>query len=90
VDVAPRALERPAPAYPERARRLGREADREVAVTVGRDGRVLDAKVVEGHGDEFDREAVAGVRRWRFAPARRGNEAVASRATVTVRFRLDR
>lgn len=90
VDVAPRALERPSPSYPERARRLGREADREVSVTVGRDGRVLDARVVDARGDEFDREAVAGVRRWRFAPARRGNQAVVSKATVTVRFRLDR
>ncbi|CAG0983859.1 Protein TonB [Myxococcaceae bacterium] len=90
VDAPARAVDRPAPVYPERARRLGREADREVAITVGRDGRVLDARIVEARGDEFDREALSGVRRWRFVPAKRGGESVASRAIVIVRFRLDR
>ena len=90
VERAARALERPAPAYPERARRLGREADRQVLVVVGADGRVREARVVDGRDDEFDRAAVDGVRKWRFSPARRGGANVASRATVTVRFRLDR
>lgn len=89
VDSVARAVERPAPAYPARARRLGREAEREVMATVGRDGRVLDAIVQGPRDDDFDREAAAGVRRWRFEPARRDGHVVTSRVRVRIRFRLE-
>ncbi len=90
VDRRARALEQPHPSYPARARMLGREADRKLLVTVAANGGVLDVVVEQGTGDEFDREAIAGVRRWRFEPAQRAGVPVASRVQVTVRFRLDR
>jgi protein TonB len=90
VDRRARALEQPHPSYPARARMLGKEADRKLLVTVAANGGVLDVVVEQGTGDEFDREAVAGVRRWRFEPAQRAGAPVASRVQVTVRFRLDR
>lgn len=81
--------ERVRPRYPERARFLGRESDVKLAVTVEADGALSDVTVVRSGGDEFDREALAAIRRERWLPARRAGEPVAAVVTFTVRFRLE-
>ncbi len=53
------------------------------------DGRVGDVVVQEtaGHPD-LDQAAAEAVRRWRFDPARRGNDPVAMWVLLPVEFRL--
>ena len=61
-----------------------------VRVLVGTDGTPASVTVraTSGHGD-FDDAAVQAVKKWRFSPARRGVEPVASFHDVRIRFRLD-
>ena len=77
------------PSYPSSARRLGAQGTTMLRVHVLDDGRVGDVDIEEsaGHRD-LDQAAADAVRRWRFEPARRGDEAVAMWVRVPVEFRL--
>ena len=77
------------PSYPATARRLGIQGTTLLKVHVLVDGRVGDVVVQEsaGHAD-LDRAAADAVRRWRFDPARRGNDAVSMWVLLPVEFRL--
>ena len=77
------------PSYPSTARRLGIQGTALLKVHVLIDGRVGDVVVQEsaGHPD-LDQAAGDAVRRWRFEPARRGNEPVAMWVLLPVEFRL--
>jgi protein TonB len=77
------------PSYPHNARRLGIQGTTLLSVFVAADGRVADVVVKEsaGHPD-LDQAAADAVKRWRFEPARRGNEAVAMWVLLPVEFRL--
>ncbi|MCB9755321.1 MAG: TonB-dependent receptor [Myxococcales bacterium] len=73
--------------YPEAERASGRVVEVALHVTVLADGRVgEDVEVATSGGAAFDRAAVEAVRGWSFAPARRGEQAIASRIRVSVRF----
>jgi len=78
------------PGYPSSARKEGREGIVTVLVLVGTDGKPVSVtvRVSSGHED-FDTAAVTAVKKWLFAPARKGKEAVASFHDVRIRFRLD-
>ena len=78
------------PGYPHTARRAGREGIVTVRVLVGTNGTPASVTVraTSGHED-FDNAAVQAVKKWRFSPARRGVEPVASFHDVRIRFRLD-
>lgn len=58
----------------------------ELRVTIEVDGSVGDVEVASSGGAAYDDAAVAAVRRWRFAPARQGEEPVASRIRVAIEF----
>ena len=77
------------PSYPSSARRLGVQGTTMLRVHVLADGRIGDVDIEEsaGHRD-LDQAAADAVRRWRFEPARRGDEAVAMWVRVPVEFRL--
>ena len=77
------------PTYPASARRLGVEGTTLLGVLVADDGRVTEIVVKQsaGHPD-LDRAAADAVRRWRFEPARQGNEAVSMWVLLPVEFRL--
>lgn len=92
--VAPRFdaayLENPAPAYPSIARRQREEGRVLLRVRVGTDGRAESVEVATSSGHErLDRAALDAVRRWRFVPARRGDEAIAAFVNVPISFALD-
>jgi protein TonB len=56
---------------------------------VGVDGRVADVVVKQSAGaPDLDRAAMDAVRRWRFEPARRGGEAIATWVEQPVAFQL--
>ncbi len=77
------------PSYPSSARRLGVQGTTMLRVHVLDDGRVGDVDVEQsaGHPD-LDQAAADAVRRWRFDPARRGEQAVAMWVRLPVEFRL--
>lgn len=74
--------------YPPAALAAGLEAEVVVRVDIAADGTVSAAEVTEPAGHGFDEAALAAVRRFRFAPARVGDEAVASRILYRYRFEL--
>lgn len=64
-----RALSTPAPRYPAEAARRQQSGEVQVEITVGTDGSVTSARVVDANPPRvFDREALAAVKRWKFEP----------------------
>jgi protein TonB len=64
-----RPISLPAPSYPREAERRRRSGSVEVEFTVGTDGNVTSARVVQASPPRvFDREALSAVNRWRFQP----------------------
>src|SRR5690606_39133894 len=64
-----RAISTPAPRYPPDALRSGTSGEVQVEFTVGVDGTVTAARVVQATPPRvFDREALRAVRPWRCAP----------------------
>lgn len=87
--VAPKPIQRDAPAYPEAVRAIAIEGSVEVALTVLTDGSVGWVRVVRAEPrGYFEQAATEGVRRWRFTPATQGGEAVECRLRTRVRFAI--
>lgn len=83
-------LQNPQPPYPSMSRRLGEEGKVLLKVRVLPDGNPASVDVEKsssfGRLDEAARQAVA---RWRFVPAKRGDEPIEASVIVPVVFRLD-
>lgn len=78
------------PRYPGDAIRLGLQGETLLRVRVGIDGRPARIEIERSSGHrEFDRAALAAVRRWRFHPATEAGQPVPSWVIVPVGFRLD-
>ena len=86
---APVAIFRPAPAYPELARRVRRQGMVVLQATIDRRGNVVDVRVLRDAGLGLAEAAVEAVRTWRYAPATLAGQAVAVYLTVTVNFELN-
>ena len=84
----PSLLREVTPDYTEQARRAGLEGEVLLELVVGPDGGVSNVRVLRPLGAGLDEQAVAAVRQWRFAPARRLGTAVAVIVEVAVEFRL--
>lgn len=83
-------LDNPSPAYPLAARRRGQEGVVRIEALVDRDGRVRESRVKTPSGTvDLDESALSTVRRWRFIPAKSGDEPVEAWVTVPIRFQLD-
>lgn len=79
----------PPPAYPAAAMRRGDAGTVIVRVQVGPDGTPTDAEVVSRSGSrDLDRAALEAVRRWRFNPAQRDGQAIASSVVIPIDFNL--
>jgi protein TonB len=76
--------------YPEDAPRLQLEGRVRVALTIDETGAIVEARLDEEPGHGFGAAALAALKRHgcRFAPARKGGEAVATRVVFTYRFQL--
>ncbi len=82
-------LKNPAPAYPAMSRRLGEEGRVVLRVFVDVEGRPEQIELKNSSGfPRLDQAAEDAVRRWKFAPARRGDEAVATWVAVPIVFNL--
>ena len=79
-----RAISNPGPRYPQAAQRAGAGGSVQVEFTVNTDGSVVGVRAVSSDGPrqfqrEFEREALAAVKRWRFQPV---SEATTTRRTI--------
>lgn len=77
------------PPYPAAMLRLQKEGDVTLKISIGADGRVLDAVLVSAADPAFFEAArQQAIARWRFLPATRDGVPVASERVMTVHFRL--
>ncbi|MGX2028762.1 energy transducer TonB [Methylocaldum gracile] len=83
-------LSRVLPEYPPRARAQKIEGWVRIEIDVSPSGTVSAARVVAASPERvFDEAALKAIRRWRFKPAFSEGRAVAQRATLTMKFRLE-
>ena len=94
VDTAARFdaayLQNPRPVYPPLSRRLGEQGKVLLRVRVGRQGQAVAVDLENSSNFErLDEAARQVVARWRFVPARRGEETVEATVIVPIVFRLE-
>lgn len=83
-------LSNPPPSYPLSARRRGIEGTVLVRAEVAAGGECLRAELKKSSGAEvLDQAALEAVKKWRFVPARRGNQAVIAWVEVPITFKLE-
>jgi protein TonB len=83
-------LSNPPPAYPLSARRRGIEGTVLVRAEVAAGGECLRAELKKSSGAEIlDQAALDAVKKWRFVPAKRGNQAVVAWVEVPITFKLE-
>lgn len=78
------------PVYPPSSRRAGEEGTVTVRVLVDERGRPADVQLTSSSGHPaLDQAALEAIRKWSFAPAMRGAQAVPAWTTVRVTFQLN-
>ena len=89
VDTPPRLLRQFRPRYTEAAHKAGVQGTVRLAAEIWPDGRAHNIRVVQsvGHAD-LDRNAMAALSLWEFAPGRKDGAAVKVRAVVDQSYRL--
>lgn len=93
--VAPRFdadyLSNPAPVYPSASRHMGEQGKVFLSVLVTPQGEAREVRIRTSSGfDRLDLAAMEAVRRWKFVPARQGDEAVEAWVVVPILFSLRR
>jgi TonB family protein len=86
LDRVPRAMARPAPAYPAEMRRDGITGDVTIEFIVGTDGSVISAEAVRWSRREFVEPAETAVRKWRFEPGTVNGRKVRFRMAIPIEF----
>jgi TonB family protein len=84
----PRLLREVKATYSDEARRANIIGDVLMEVVIRADGTVGSARVTRGLGFGLDERAIAAVRQWRFAPARRQGVPVDVLVEVAMEFNL--
>ncbi len=83
-------LNNPAPAYPLISRRQGESGKVLLRVKVSSLGTAATVEIAQSCGfPRLDQAALDAVRKWRFVPARRGDEAISASVIVPLTFKLD-
>jgi periplasmic protein TonB len=89
VNVRAAYANNPQPGYPAASRRLNERGLVRLRALVGNDGRVQQIVVESSSGyNRLDNAAMEAVRDWKFAPARRGDAAIAQWVIVPINFNL--
>ena len=86
--IPPRLRERTEPEYSEEARIARHEGSVILQAVISPEGSAGNFTLVRSLGLGLDEKAVEAVRRWRFEPARKGNQPVAVRANLEINFRI--
>ena len=83
-------LNNPAPNYPSISRRLGEQGLVLLQVQVTADGTAGSVELQTGSGStRLDQAALESVKKWRFTPAKRGEQPVSASVVVPVRFSIE-
>lgn len=83
-------LQNPKPVYPPMSRRLGEEGKVILRVKVSREGHPLTVEIKQSSGyPRLDEAARNAVERWRFVPARQGDQAIEAAVLVPLNFTLN-
>ena len=83
-------LHNPEPVFPQLSRRLGEEGKVLLRVKVSAEGQPVAVDLEKSSNFErLDEAARRAVGRWRFVPARRGEQPVEGAVIVPIVFRLD-
>jgi len=83
-------LNNPKPVYPSLSRRMGEQGRVLLSVYILPDGSVGDIRVKQSSGfGRLDQAALDAVKRWRYIPARRGNEPIPYWYVQPISFSLD-
>lgn len=83
-------LSNPPPAYPAASRRMGEEGKVMVRVFVSTDGLPQKLEMRDSSGfARLDEAAMETIRRWKFVPARQGDQPVAAWVVVPIVFKLN-
>jgi protein TonB len=88
LDQRARPIFQAAPAYPFELRQKKVEGVVYMLFIVDKDGRVVNPKVEKSDHPAFERPALDAVRQWKFEPAVRGGEKVASKVRIPIRFSI--
>jgi len=86
--TVPEVVYSPEPSFSEEARKAKMQGIVLLMLIVGKDGRPYDIRVKQSLGMGLDEEAIAAVNRWRFRPATRNGQPVATQIAVQVDFHL--
>jgi len=84
----PRKIKEVKPVYPEIARKARIEGVVILEITVNKQGKVRDVKVLRGLAMGLTEAAVEAVKQWEYEPSTLNNRPVEVLVTVTVRFNL--
>lgn len=84
----PRFSRRVLPVYPMMARRLGKEGQVLLRLTIDEKGNLSEVEVIEHGGYGFTESAVEAVKKSSFLPALKDGKPIASRALLPIRFNL--
>ena len=76
--------DQPAPAYPAGAK--GQQGTVVLQLLIGRDGTVQDAKFLQG-SLAFARNAIDGVKQWKFKPYMMNGRAASTQTKLTISFK---
>lgn len=76
------------PRYPAVARAAGKEGSVTIAIIIGADGSVMDAKLVDATDPIFVEPAIKAVKQWKFRPAAIDGQPVNISTSVPVVFSL--
>jgi periplasmic protein TonB len=88
-DVAPVPVRTPPPQYPSSLKREGVAGVVTVAIIIDEKGNVTSATINKSSHAEFEAPSLDAVRKWRFKPAMKDNQAIASRVIVPLHFTVE-
>ena len=88
--IEPVVVRNPQPTYTPEAMRAKLSGDIELELTIGTDGRVMDALIKKSLDQQFglDDNAITAVASWTFQPGSLAGQPVPVRTTVTIAMRL--
>jgi protein TonB len=86
--TVPEVIFNPEPSFSDEARKMKAQGIVLLLLVVGKDGQTYDIRVRQSLGMGLDEKAIEAVKRWRFRPATRNGQPVATQIAVQVDFHL--
>jgi TonB family protein len=84
----PKLISNVEPQFDDDARRRNITGKVTIFVVIESDGRVGDVRLVRSLSKGLDREALDAVKKWRFEPAKKDHQPIATKATIDIDFRM--